>query len=114
MDRPTPKALAAAFIFSFSQTHLMRREQIIRAIQTTLKKHGVKEAYLFGSFARGEKKYRDIDIAIRPPERTSLLDLAHMENVLEEQTHKKIDLGTIDSIHPLVRRHVNADRVALI
>ena len=92
----------------------MRREEIIQTIKKTLIKHHVKEAFLFGSFARKEKNYHDIDIAIRPPKNASLLDLAHLENVLEGEINKKIDLGTIESIHPLVRRYVDADKVALI
>lgn len=92
----------------------MQRAQIIETIRRTLIKHGVKKAFLFGSFARGEKKYHDIDIAITPPKRTSLLDLAHLENALESETNQKIDLGVIESINPLVRRHVDADKVALI
>lgn len=92
----------------------MRREMILASITRILAKSGIKKAYLFGSFARNEKKYNDIDIAIAPPKGTSLLDLAHLENVLEKETGKKIDLGTIDSIHPLVRKYFEAERVALI
>ncbi|TAL24250.1 MAG: hypothetical protein EPN94_07690 [Nitrospirae bacterium] len=69
---------------------------------------------LFGSFARNEKRYHDIDIAIKPPIDFSLLDLAHLENTLEDKTKKRIDLGTIDSINPLVREYVKKDLIALL
>jgi len=42
------------------------------------------------------------------------LDLAHLENILEDKTKKRIDLGTIDSIHPLVRKYVKKDLIALL
>ncbi len=92
----------------------MHRKEIISAIRAKLVANGIKHAYLFGSFARNEKRYSDIDIAIVPPKGISLLDLAHIENVLEETTGKRIDLGTVDSIHPLVRKYFEADRVALV
>ena len=92
----------------------MNRDRLVRTIKEILQDAGVKKAYLFGSFARDEKKYHDIDIAIKPPKDFSLLDLAHLENVLEGRTKKKIDLGTIDSIHPLVKKYARRDFVALL
>ncbi len=92
----------------------MQRDKILGILRQTLKASRVKQAYIFGSFARKEKKYKDIDIAIAPPKGFSLLGLAHLENVLESKTGKKIDLGTIDSIHPLIKKYFEAERVALI
>ena len=68
----------------------MSKEYLVRTIKEILQNAGVKKAYLFGSFARNEKKYHDIDIAIKPPRAFSLLDLAHLENVLESKTKKKM------------------------
>jgi predicted nucleotidyltransferase len=92
----------------------MNRENLINTIKEILQSSGIKKAYLFGSFARNEKRYHDIDIAIKTPNDFSLLDLAHLENILEDKTKKKIDLGTIDSIHPLVRKYVKKDLIALL
>ena len=92
----------------------MNRERLISTIKEILQNSGIKKAYLFGSFARNEKKYHDIDIAIKTPNDFSLLDLAHLENILEDKTKKKIDLGTIDRIHPLVRKYVKKDLIALL
>jgi len=92
----------------------MDREDLLRTIKKILQNAGVKRAYLFGSFARDEKKYHDIDIAIKPPRDFSLLDLAHLENVLEGKTKKRIDLGTIDSIHPRVKKYARKDFIALL
>ena len=92
----------------------MNRESLISTIREVLQSSGIKKAYLFGSFARNEKKYHDIDIAIKTPNDFSLLDLAHLENILEDKTKKKVDLGTIDNIHPLVRKYVKKDLIALL
>ena len=92
----------------------MNRERLISTLKEILQNSGIKKAYLFGSFARNEKKYHDIDIAIKTPNDFSLLDLAHLENILEDKTKKKIDLGTIDSIHPLVRKYVKKDLIVLL
>ena len=92
----------------------MNRKSLISTIKEILQSSGIKKAYLFGSFARNEKKYHDIDIAIKTPNDFSLLDLAHLENILEDKTKKKIDLGTIDSIHPLVRKYVKKDLIVLL
>jgi len=92
----------------------MNRESLISTIKEILQSSGIKKAYLFGSFARNEKKYHDIDIAIKPPSDFSLLDLAHLENILEDKTKKRIDLGIIDSINPLVRKYVKKDLIALL
>lgn len=92
----------------------MNREKLVKTIKEILLSSGVKKAYLFGSFARNEKKYHDIDIAIKPPRDFSLLDLAHLENILEDKTKNKIDLGIIDSINPLVKKYVKKDLIALI
>jgi len=92
----------------------MEREQIIRSIRRTLKKHHVKEAYLFGSFARGEKDYRDIDIAIRPPKKFSLMDMAGVLVELEEGTSSRVDLISSRAIHPRFRPRILRERVALL
>ena len=92
----------------------MRREQIIQTIQKTLRKHRIKEAYLFGSFARGEERYNDIDIAIRPPQKFSLLDMAGVLVELEEETSKKVDLISSRAIHPRFRPRILREQVALL
>lgn len=92
----------------------MKREQIIQTIRRTLKKHHIKEAYLFGSFARGEKKYRDIDIAIRPPESFSLLDMAGVLVELEDGTSGKVDLISSRAVHPRFKPRILKERVALL
>jgi len=92
----------------------MKRDQIIDMIKAILKEHGVNKAYLFGSFARNEKKYHDIDVVIEPPAGFSFLDLAHVENVLEEKTRKKFDVLTFGSISRHLKPYIDKDLVQII
>ncbi len=93
----------------------MRREEIIQTIKKTLIKHHVKEAYLFGSFARKEKNYHDIDIAITPPEgKFSLLDLVGLEQEMEAKIGHDVDLMTLRSIRPAFRPYIQKDLMAVL
>ncbi len=79
----------------------MSRRQIIESLKTVLKDRGIIEAHLFGSFARNERRYHDIDIAIKPPRgKFSLLDLVRLENNLKEITGKKVEIVTLRAINP--------------
>ena len=92
----------------------MRRTDIVEEIRRTLRANGVKKAYLFGSFARGEKKYHDIDVAILPPpERFSLLDLIRLEQEISRKVGKKIDLMTLRSISPYIKPYIEKDLVVI-
>ncbi len=92
----------------------MARNDIIRAISSVLKRHKIARAYLFGSFARNEKKFRDIDIAIQPPKgKFSLLDLVGLEDEISGKTGKKIDLVTINSISPYLKPYIEKDMVQI-
>lgn len=92
----------------------MKRGRMLDIIREILRKNGIRKAYLFGSFARKEKHYHDIDIAIKTPKGFSLLDLAHVENALEEKTKKRIDLGTMESMHPVIKKRAARELVTLI
>ena len=92
----------------------MKREQIIKIIREVLSEHGIKKAYLFGSFARKEK-YRDIDIAIEPPKgKFSLLDLVGVEQELEDETGKNVDVVILHSIKPRLKAHIEKDLTTVL
>ncbi|MFH1095660.1 MAG: nucleotidyltransferase family protein [Candidatus Micrarchaeota archaeon] len=80
-----------------------------------LKKHGVKRAGIFGSFARGEqKKGSDVDVLIEAPGGIGLFGLARIELDLESATGRKVDLLTYRSIHPLLRRRILSEEVLFL
>ncbi len=90
----------------------MRRQEIIKVLRNALQSNGIKRAFLFGSFARGEK-YRDIDVAFDPPEGFSLLDLSRVANVITERTGLAIDLVTIRSLDPYLKKIIRREMVPL-
>jgi len=92
----------------------MKRNEIISSIRKTLRASGVKKAYLFGSFARGEKKYNDIDIAIVPPKSFSLFDLVGLELDIADSTGKKADVAILRSLKPAIRPYIERDLTAIL
>ncbi|MBF0559367.1 MAG: nucleotidyltransferase domain-containing protein [Nitrospirae bacterium] len=92
----------------------MKRDIIIKTIKDTLLRQGIQKAFLFGSFARKERKYHDIDIAIEPPEDFSLLDLVHVENQLKKKIKKNFDVITINSISPHFKPYIQQDIIEIM
>ncbi|PIT84549.1 hypothetical protein COU37_02605 [Candidatus Micrarchaeota archaeon CG10_big_fil_rev_8_21_14_0_10_45_29] len=92
----------------------MDRKERIEKIKQILKKHKIKKAYFFGSFARKEKNYKDIDIAIRPPKNFSIIDMAGVQIELEEAVSKKIDLVSLRAIRPAFKPYIKKDLAAII
>lgn len=97
----------------------------IKNLPKSLQKRGLKERIrticeendilfmaIFGSFLRGEqKKTSDVDIAIEFDKHKpkSLLDLIHTENELTEAFGRKVDLGLLHSLNPLVAEDVKKE-----
>ncbi|MDO8747292.1 MAG: nucleotidyltransferase domain-containing protein [Thermodesulfovibrionales bacterium] len=92
----------------------MKREQILKRIKEVLSEHGINKAYLFGSFARKER-YHDIDIAIEPPKgKFSLLDLVGVEQQLEDEICKNVDVVILNSIKPRLKPYIKKDLTAIL
>jgi len=77
--------------------------------------HGIRRAYLFGSFARKERTYRDIDIAIETPRgKFSLLDLVGIEQELQDRTGKKVEVVIYRAIKPRIKENIKKDLAPLL
>jgi len=80
-----------------------------------LKGAGVKKSSLFGSYVRGDyKEDSDIDILVELPKGNSLLDLVRLEKKLGKALGKKVDLLTYNSVHPLLREHINKNQLQIL
>ena len=90
--------------------------RIKKPIIDILKKHKIRKAGIFGSYARGEeKKNSDIDILIDVGGRKfSLLDLVSLEMELEKKMGKKIDLLTYAGINSHLKEYILKDEVKII
>lgn len=79
-----------------------------------LRRHGVTNAQVFGSVARGDDhEGSDLDLLVDFPAGTSLFDVAGIQAELEDLLGVDVDLGTIGSLKPRIRPRVEQDLVAL-
>ena len=81
-----------------------------------LKKHAVKQAAIFGSFARGEAKSRsDVDLLIEYKAKDkSLFDLVDLKAELERTLDRKVDIVTYNSIYSGIRKQILAEQIIIL
>ncbi len=90
-------------------------EIVKKKILGVLRKHDVTKAALFGSVATGEATEKsDVDVLIDFKGEQSLLDLVDLKFELEELLHRKVDLLTYDSLHPLLRDKILKQQVVIL
>ena len=74
-------------------------KQIRERISPIFDKHGIHEAYLFGSYGRGEANGKsDVDIYCEPGDIKTLIDQGFFEDELSEALGKEVDIVFIGSI----------------
>jgi len=81
------------------------------------KNYGVNQAYIFGSFARGEQNQdSDIDFLIEydPNADFTLFELVELKYALEEAFHRKVDVVTQGALSKYIRPYVLKDRKAIM
>ncbi len=81
-----------------------------------LKKHAVKRASIFGSFATGLAIVKsDVDFLIEYSSKNkSLFDLIDLKLDLEESLDCKVDVITYRSIYPGLRKRILAEQVVIL
>lgn len=89
---------------------------IKKKITPILKRHSVKKASIFGSFARGEAKARsDVDLLIEyKTEDKSLFDLVNLKTELEKILGRKVDIVTYNSIYWRLRDQILSEQVMIL
>ncbi len=93
----------------------MTIEEIRSKIMPLLMEYEVEKAAVFGSTARGGSTTQsDIDLLVEFKGEKSLLDLAGFKLDLEELLHRKVDILTYDSLHPLLREGILSEQKALL
>jgi len=90
-------------------------QEIKNKIKPILKRHNVKKAALFGSYARGDQKKRsDVDILIEyKNDEKSLLDFIGLKIDLEKKLNKKVDLGEYCAIRPRIKEKILKEQVSI-
>lgn len=89
---------------------------IKRKAVPVLKRHAVKRASIFGSYARGTAKSRsDVDFLIEYKGKDkSLFDLVDLKSDLEETLDRKVDIITYNSIYPKLRERILAEQIVIL
>lgn len=83
-------------------------------VDKVLKKHRIRRLVAFGSRARGDARPdSDLDLVATVPAETSLFDLVHMQDDLEEVLGVEVNLLTPGGLRPRLKRHVEEDGVVL-
>lgn len=90
-------------------------ERIREAVTKVGKKYGIKNAYLFGSYARGEAtESSDVDIIIERGDIKNYNAFADFRYDLENELGTEdIDILTMDGVKPRFYELIKKDQVAL-
>ena len=95
----------------------LNKKNTIDTLKSFFKKDDrIKEAWLFGSYARGEATPgSDIDVMVRfyDQKKISLFDLADITFRLEQQTNRKIDLVEKDCLLPFAYETAKNDFIKI-
>lgn len=93
---------------------MLKIEQIKEIVSRIGKKYGIKNAYLFGSYARGEQtETSDIDIIIDRGELSTYDDYFDMREELSRDLNVKVDLVATDGVKPNFYKLIKDDRILL-
>lgn len=92
---------------------LMPRDEIISSLSAALPglthDYAVRSLFVFGSVARGDDRPdSDVDVLIEfdPQAHPTLFTLAAIHARLTDLLHRKVDLGTVDSLRTPLRASV--------
>ena len=90
-------------------------KQIKDKVRPIMVKHNIKEAYLFGSYSRGEaNRNSDVDIYCEEGDVTTLWKLSAFYNELREALGKNVDIITIGSkIDQYLIEQIEEDKIRI-
>ncbi len=90
-------------------------EEIKAAVTKVGKRYGIKSAYLFGSYARGEAvEDSDVDIIIDRGKIDGLVELSGFRlDLMRELNGNEVDVVTIGGVRPRFLDLIKNDRILL-
>ena len=97
----------------------MGRDEIINRIRqqaAAVRGLGATALYIYGSRARGdERPDSDLDVFVDfDSERFGFVELVELEGLLSRELGLKVQLGTHDALHPLMKPHIERDAVRVL
>lgn len=89
-------------------------EFVKRQVVNVLRRHHIRHAGIFGSYARGEQTAKsDLDVIIQPRKGMGF-DFFGLQLELEEKLKKKVDLISYRGISPYLKKYVLQDEVRIL
>ncbi len=97
------------------EPNVLTIKEIKEKIRPVIEKHGIKDVYLFGSYARGEaNRNSDVDIYCDGGDVKTLWEHSSLEDELEEALGKEVDVVTIGSqMHDFFRQQLEKDMIKI-
>jgi len=88
----------------------------IRARAETVRSLGATALYINGSRARGDDRPdSDLDVFVDfDPIRFSFVELVELEDMLSRELGLKVQLGTHDALHPLIKSTIEREAVRVL
>jgi predicted nucleotidyltransferase len=86
----------------------------LRELEPALKSEGATHLYVYGSRARGtERPDSDLDVFVEynPETQFSLMELAGIRLVLEDEFDFPVSVTTRDRLHPMLREEIEREAV---
>lgn len=109
------------FVYSEAKERdtLMGRQDIIERIRAhagAVRALGATALYIYGSRARGEERPdSDLDVFVDfDPDRFGFVELIELEEMLSRELGLKVQLGTQDALHPLLKPGIEREAVRVL
>lgn len=95
--------------------NILTIKQIKNIIKPIMEKHGIKDVYLFGSYARGEANSNsDVDIYCDRGDVDTLIKAVTFDEELSNALGKKVDIVTIGSyMHDFFKEQIEKDMIKI-
>lgn len=84
---------------------------ITTKVTPILRKHGIKKAAIFGSYAKNSQTQNsDLDLLILPAKDMSLLDFAGVKLDIEDTLNLSVDLVSYNGLSPYLKDTILAEQ----